>query len=741
VSVRIFGDDLDDDDKTVLLNLSNPVGAEIAVVQGTGTILDDDDSPTLSIADVTLDEGTSDTVLTTPFEFTVTLSEASDRTVTVDFFTEDDSAVSTSDYESQSGTLTFLPGETEKMITVAVAADDVAEADETFFVSLTNATNATLADGSASGNITNDDAVLATLEIGNVTVSEGDDTATFTVNVVGDFDSDIMVDFATSDDTAVAGEDYTANSGTLTIPVGQTSGTITVTLTDDALDEDEETFIVTLSNPVNAVIGDPEGTATVIDDDDPPVLTFQEMDVEIIEGDSGTTNGEFVVVLSAPSGKQVTFQFVVSGITATVDEDFIVPASLMGVIEPGETQTTITIPVIGDTLVEGVETFDVELMQPVNATLGAQSIAFGDILNDDEGDPTLSIDDVMVDEGDSGFTNATFTVSLSRALDNDVTFDFATADGTAIAGTDYQASSGMDLTILAGETTRTFTVSVIGDLIQENDETFTVMLSNVTGVAVADGEGLGTILDDDAPPTISINNAQVTEADGAAVNAVFTVTLSEASSQTVTVDFTATSDSATLGVDFLATANTLTFNPGETTKQISVPVVGDFEVENTETFFVNLSNPTNATLADGQGVGTILDDDEEGEFTPASVSGVVWVDVNGDGQRNATEQGLAGVTIQLTGADDFGNPVSRVTTTAADGSYSFTNLVAGNYVVTETQPAQFTDGADNVGNLGGTAAFDQFFLELEAGENGVNYNFGERGLRPEFIGRHLFFVP
>jgi hypothetical protein len=128
-----------------------------------------------------------------------------------------------------------------------------------------------------------------------------------------------------------------------------------------------------------------------------------------------------------------------------------------------------------------------------------------------------------------------------------------------------------------------------------------------------------------------------------------------------------------------------------------------------------------------------------------SLSGFVYVDSDNDGVKDSGEQALAGVTIRLWGKDIFGTAIDTTTTTDATGAYRFTGILAGGYVIEEVQPVERSDGAETVGSAGGmagsTAGRDQFYLALGAGVNGANYNFGERGLRPEFIGRPNFFVP
>jgi hypothetical protein len=124
-----------------------------------------------------------------------------------------------------------------------------------------------------------------------------------------------------------------------------------------------------------------------------------------------------------------------------------------------------------------------------------------------------------------------------------------------------------------------------------------------------------------------------------------------------------------------------------------------------------------------------------------SLSGFVYVDSDNDGVKDSGEQALAGVTIRLWGTDIFKAKVDITTTTDATGAYRFNGVLAGSYVIEEVQPFQYSDGKETAGTAGGTAGSDQFFLALGAGWHGANYNFAERGLRPEFIGRANFFVP
>ena len=212
-------------------------------------------------------------------------------------------------------------------------------------------------------------------------------------------------------------------------------------------------------------------------------------------------------------------------------------------------------------------------------------------------------------EGNTGTRPFAFTVTLSAAYDVPVTVDYATANGTATAGSDYQAASGT-LTFAPGETSKTITVLVNGDRLAEPNETFFVNLSSPTNATIADGQGVGTIVDDE--PRISISDVTKTEGKKNQTTLfTFTVTLSAAYDQAVTMSFrTADGTATTSDSDYVAKTGTLTFAPGETTKTITIDVKGDSKKEANETFYLDLfGNSSNSLFTKNRGIGTILNDD------------------------------------------------------------------------------------------------------------------------------------
>jgi hypothetical protein len=246
------------------------------------------------------------------------------------------------------------------------------------------------------------------------------------------------------------------------------------------------------------------------------------------------------------------------------------------------------------------------------SNVGSKTVSV--LLNDGQWDTlplpptTLAISDTTVTEGDAGTLNSYFVVTLSQPALVDVTVRYDTANFSATAATDYVAASGT-LTIPAGQTSGSVTVAIRGDVLSESTESFTVNLSNPTNALIADGLAFGTILDNDPRPTIRINDVAKAEGNAKTTIFTFTISLSTASGESVTVNYATANGTATAGSDYQAKAASVTFAPGETTKSVTVAVIGDKVKEANETFFINLSGAHGGDILDGQGLGTIVNDD------------------------------------------------------------------------------------------------------------------------------------
>ena len=414
--------------------------------------------------------------------------------------------------------------------------------------------------------------------------------------------------------TATSGTDYSGAATSVVVPANTSSASFAVTPIADTTVEADETVTFSVASGTGYSTGSPASATATIVNDDFPVASIAVSPASVTE--DGATNLLYTVTLDQPSPSALSIGFGVSG-TATSGTDYAAVSSPL-VIAAGQTTGTITINPTADTTVEPDETVVISLNTGSGYTVGSPNSATGTILNDDL--PVLSINDVSVNEGNAGTTNATFTVSLSApAGAGGVSFDIATADGTATAGVDYVASSLTGQTIPAGSSSATFTVLVNGDTLAEPNETFFVNVSNVTGATVSDGQGLGTIVNDDAQPALSIDDVSVNEGNSGTTTATFTVSLSAASGQTVTVNYATADGTATAGSDYVARSGTLTFAPGVTAQGVAVTVNGDTAVEPNETFSVGLSGASNATIARATGTGTILNDDAVVTISPASL--------------------------------------------------------------------------------------------------------------------------
>ena len=523
-------------------------------------------------------------------------------------------------------------------------------------------------------------AAVPALTINDVAVTESDTgskLATFTIGRSPAFGTS-SVSWTTLDGTAVAPGDYAAVAPTrLTFGPGVSSMPVSVLVKGDRINEIDETFSVKLLDPAGAIILDDTGIGTIVDND--PILPlFSVNDVSVAEGDSGTKLATFTITRSLPTGAS-SVRWTTNNATAVAPGDFVAVPPTSVAFADGESTKSVSVTVKGDTDPERDETFLVRLTSATGANI-ADDTGVGTITNDDGAVPQLSVSDATVPEGDSGNTLATFTITRSGAIGSS-SVSVSTVDGTAKAPVDYVAVSSKAVTFAAGETTRTVSVLVNGDTAVEADETFSVKLANATGATIADGTGVGTIVnddDDDAVPTLpslSVNDVSVTEGNSGTRLATFTIARAPGTGAS-SVNWSTADASAVAPGDYTAVpATTVAFAAGETSKSISVRVNGDTAVEADETFSVTLANATGATIADGTGVGTIVNDDT---VVPAlSVDDV------------SLTEGNSGTTLATFSiARSSGTGASSVKWSTADG----TAAAPGDYVAVAATTVAFAAG-------------------------------------------------
>jgi hypothetical protein len=764
ITVPILGDTTQEGNETFTVSLTNVANATVTKANGTGTIIDNEIPPVaVAIGDATVTEGNSGAV---NMIFTVTLAEASTAEVSVNFATSDGTAIGAVDYTSLNGTLTFAPGETSKTVSVSIFGDTIFEANETLNVTLSGGLGVLIQDGTGVGTITNDD-VAPSISIADVTANEGHNialNAVFVVSLSAPSGVQVDVNYATVGQTATAGVDFTAVSGTVNFLPGETTKTILVPILSDTIEDAGETFAVNLSNASVGTIVDGTAIGTILDPPDDlvrirlvatdstgapitNVLAGEEFFVEVyVQDRREDPEGVFQAFLDIFYPETIVQADAPIQFGEDYANDRRANLAVPGVIDEAGAADGITPLGPSERLLfrapftalsNGVARF---VADPADDQVFNQVLVFG---SDDPIDPsqvlyegtviqvgpppTVSINDVTIVEG----SEAVFTITLSNTTLSDVTVDFTTANGTATAPDDYLAQMGSVTFEAEGALTKEVRIPVVADGIEEEDETFFVQLTGATGVPITDNEGIATILA--TPPSLSITDVEITEGNSGETEAVFTVTLSKEPELPVTVEYSTVGLSATSGIDFQPANGVLTFAPGETTKTITVIVNGDLADENNEEFEVVLSNQTNALIAKGSGIGTIFDD----EITPGSISGYVYFDANANGVRDEGESGLSNVFVDLQGVA-FGVPVFQSTITGFDGSYSFQGLQPGRYVISEVQPGFYTDGLDAIGTQGGEVFDDVFHITLGEAIDGLENNFGEGGLRSQFLTKRLF---
>ena len=409
----------------------------------------------------------------------------------------------------------------------------------------------------------------------------------------------MTVEYATSDGTATGGTDFTAQSGTLTFTANETSKTVSIATMEDSMDEDDETFTLTLSSPANARLGDAEATGTIRNTKTAAELSadFPESAFTSKRHTGSDDRPQMVVAFSEPVADfdRNTPSVSVTGASGlsvqTHTEDGLENAYVFFMTPDGDGDVTFALTTDAACASGGICTAGGRVLTQVPAALAIPGSS---------ADPSsLSVADAEATEEEDGTME--FVVTLDPAASDAVTVDYATSDGTAMAGEDYTSTSGA-LTFAAGEVTKTISVPITDDTEDDGGETVTLTLSNASGADLDDATATGTINDDDESlPTVSVSDASAAEGDAVA----FTVSLSAATSRQVTVEYATSGGTATSGTDFSAESGTLTFAANETSKTVSVATTDDSADEDDETFTLTLSSPANATLGDAAATGTI----------------------------------------------------------------------------------------------------------------------------------------
>ena len=592
-------------------------------LSSTVTIGPSDQSTELSIADVTADEDVG------TMTFTVTRSGVTTGASTVDYTIADGTAEAGQDYTATAtGSLSYDAGDTTKTIDVTITDDSRDEEDtETFTVTLSGATGATISRPVATGAITDDDP-LPTVSVFTTSVDEGVESQgepgeLISLRLDARSNRRVTVDFSTS---IVAGtatwttettpdtdgtDDYHSASGEIAFEVGEQRRSFRIGIIDDTASEGPETFVIVFRDVTNAVsAGDGEFTVT-INDDEPTELTLST--TSTVENDAGDTapgvaEDASSVTITATLDKPATADLTVtladaedSGDTAA-DTEWALPSDPTCAIAEDAQSCDIEVTIDSeDTTDEPSKTFTLSATVDTTPVTTSDDFTITIADNDDAPTATLVLTPASISENGG---SSTVTATLSGASSAETTLTVSAAAVSPAVSGDFTLSTNKVLTIAAGATTSTgvVTITAVSNDVDEDDKTVTVsaMASNTVGITTPADQPL-TITDDDDPPVVSIEitaaEAAVNEGDSD-LTADATVSLSAASGKTVTVDWKTADGTAEAGSDYTAVeATELTFMPGETSKTVTVTVLDDSEYEgSTESFDIVLEDPSNATL-------------------------------------------------------------------------------------------------------------------------------------------------
>lgn len=457
-----------------------------------------------------------------------------------------------------------------------------------------------------------------------------------TTNVKGSLNSvpatEFRIDFYTNQACDASG------NGEGAVPFGFT--TVTTDAAGNATFDLNLTGQLPPNRTVTATATDPSGNTSEFSPCDSSLtagsIEFSAIDFNVLE-DVGSA--VIKVVRTGGSRGAMTVNYATGGGTAVAGSDYTSAAGVLTFAE-GETQKTFIVPIADDGASESEET--VQLSLSGFPDLESRGAVFKATLHifDSNTPVTIAGRDLQVMEGDSGQKNAVISVALSAATGRTITVDYATVSGVggATSGVDFLPMSGT-LTFAPGVETREVLVPILGDTLDESNEGFAINLTNPVNASILHFPQIG-ILDDDAPPSLSITDVSTTESSGA--NAVFTVRLSAPSGRSVQLTFATSNGTATAPGDYAATTNFLSFSPGQTVREISVPILTDAVAEADETFFVNLANPLRATIADAQGVGTIIDSSASTAVVQFSSSAYAVNESNNQVQITVTRTGGTG---------------------------------------------------------------------------------------------------
>ena len=545
--------------------------------------------------------------------------------VSFNWSTQDGTALSSGpDYTAVANRRIAVPArQLTGTFSVTITDDALDEDRETFRVAIDSFSGiqSTGSDLSVAIRIVDNDA-SSTLTLSDVSAGEEDGHAVITYSLSAPSGRTARFSWSTSDGSAKAGQDYTASSSNgVSIPAGTTTGRLRVPLLGDILDEDDESFKVVIASGSLSAIRETgsrlEATVTLTDNDASPTISLADVSV-------GEQQAQALVTytLSAVSGRGTRFSWSTQNGTATGGQDYTAVTNEQVVIPANTLSGTFRVTLRDDNVYEGLENFDVVI---ASASLSyVQEVGSGltgrVTLNDNESMPVISLSDVQVGEGDG---QATVTYTLNVMSKNEVSFNWSTQDGTALAGADYTVVANRRIAVPAKQLTGTLSVTITDDALDEDRETFRVAIDSLSGIQ-STGSDLSvaiSILDNDNPPTLTLTGVTVGEIQG---TAVITYDLSGASGRETGFSWSTRDGSAKAGQDYMAVAGKNVAIPaGQARGTFSVNIINDSSDELSESFSVSIASASLRFIGPGgtlQAVINITDNDLPPTISMADVA-------------------------------------------------------------------------------------------------------------------------
>ena len=501
---------------------------------------------------------------------------------------------------------------TPGIVRIPITSDTIREGDETFSVTITAGSRTEFSGGANSQTVKVtivDDDPIPTLTVANSTISVGEEAgpAEITFNLSNPTTQSVQVTYSTATDSAESTDFTESTREIVTIAPEGTSGTISIPITSDLIQEGNEEFKVNIFAVSNAQFGaDVEriSVTVLIADDDSSILTVSSNSVSVSEGGTNATIGLKLSKLTSQSVEVTYSTSLNTGIGAAEQDDFTQRTREVVSIS-NSTSGEISIPITSDTVYEGVETFTVTIISVTTASFeaGVTNIPISVTILEDDPIPTLTVlnSQVRVDE-ESGPAKIQLRLSNPTAFPIGVTYSTSISRSDTATIADFSEQSEQSISITNESTTGTIEIPIASDTIHEGNETFTV---RITGLSNAQFSGIirsipvyVTITDDDPVPTVSVLNRSITVEESAG-SVDINLSLSNPTTQTVQMRYSTsfTGSNPASRDDITPQDNrTITILSEETTGVISIPITKDETFEGDETFTVTFSRVSNANF-------------------------------------------------------------------------------------------------------------------------------------------------